>query len=109
MTVALFVASLRLPSLHGDTELHISNSPKVIDLIDQCGNLAWLKFFVVTLAALQGRFCFIHHPAPPTLIQADTDLAVAFLHSLTDAFQPSVSPAPYQLDYHALLNRQNGG
>lgn len=109
MTDALFVASLRLSFLHGNTELHISNSPKVIDLIDQCGNLAWLKFFVVTLAALQGRFCFIHHPAPPALIQADTDLAVAFLHSLTDAFQLSVSPAPYQLDYHALLNRQNGG
>ncbi|ELI7901841.1 TPA: hypothetical protein RZL14_002822 [Yersinia enterocolitica] len=59
MTDALFVASLRLPSLHGDTELHIRNSPKAVDLIDQCGNLAWLNFSVVTLAALQGRFCFI--------------------------------------------------
>ncbi|HGC8063929.1 TPA: hypothetical protein ACI1IR_001186 [Yersinia enterocolitica] len=67
MTDALFIASLFLPSLHGDTELHISNSPKVIDLIDQCGNLAWLKFFVVTLAALQGRFCFIWHVPPHTL------------------------------------------
>jgi len=37
-----------------------------VDLIDRCDKLA--LFCVVTLAALQGRFCFMCHTPPHTVL-----------------------------------------